>query len=491
MQSIKTSRSRRSVRAVTVLTGLLALGATSLGAAPAQAGTAPAQAAGGTTITVDPHRQYQVVDGFGFSEAFQRARQIQDLSPDTRQQVLDLLFSNDKGAGLTILRNGIGSSPTDEKDWMKSIEPESPGSPGATPHYVWDGDDNGQVWLTKQAQKYGVKNIYADAWSAPGYMKTNGDDRNGGELCGVRGTDCATGDWRAAYAKYLVQYLKFYAQEGIDVTHVGFTNEPDLTTEYASMRSDGYQAADFLKVFGPLLDKSDLKTKIAFGEATGWRDQEEMLQEMKSVPGADRYVDTVVGHGYQGEPSSPLSTDEPTWQSEWADLDGDWNNHWDAIGKAGEGLEWANKIQDSFTEGGVSAFLYWIGAENTGSNSALIQLKDGKADASARLWAMAQFSRFVKPGAHRIGTENPNSLLGVSAFRNADGSIAVQVINNGHEKASTTLALPGVNGVSVRRYLTNEENHLSTQAPVRGKGGHLTADVPARSMVSFVIPAQG
>ena len=484
MRRTQNSRTGRRGRTATALTGLLVLGATALGS-----GTA--QAADRTAITVNPHQRYQVVDGFGFSEAFQRARQIQDLPSESRQQVLDLLFSDDKGAGLTVLRNGIGSSPTDERDWMKSIAPESPGAPDATPHYVWDGDDNGQVWLTKQAQKYGVQNIYADAWSAPGYMKTNGEDSNGGELCGVRGTDCASGDWRTAYAKYLVQYLRFYQQEGIDVTHVGFTNEPDLTTEYASMRTDGYQAADFLKVFGPLLGKSDLDTKIAFGEATGWRDQEEMLQEMKSVPGAARYVDTVVGHGYQDAPSSPLSTDKPTWQTEWADLDGDWNNHWDAIGKAGEGLEWANKIQDSFTEGGVSAFLYWIGAENTDSNSALIQLKDGEADASARLWAMAQFSRFVKPGAHRVAAESPNSLLGVSAFENKDGSVAVQVINNGHQNTSTDLALPGVNGVSVKRYLTNEEHNLSALSPVRGARGHLTADVPARSMVSFVLPAKG
>lgn len=74
---------------------------------------------------------------------------------------------------------------------------------------------------------YGVKTIYADAWSAPGFMKTTGTDTNGGYLCGVTGEVC-TYDWRQAYADFLLQYVKFYAQTGIPVTHIGFLNEPEL-----------------------------------------------------------------------------------------------------------------------------------------------------------------------------------------------------------------------------------------------------------------------
>lgn len=44
--------------------------------------------------------------------------------------------------------------------------------------YQWDGADNDQVWLAQQAKARGLKYIYADAWSAPGFMKTNGKDSN-------------------------------------------------------------------------------------------------------------------------------------------------------------------------------------------------------------------------------------------------------------------------------------------------------------------------
>ena len=189
----------------------------------------PRQAGSGATFTVTLSKTYQTVDGFGISGAFQRANLIVNLTPEKQKTVLDLLFSNTTGAAFSIVRNGIGSSPDSSKDYMNTILPKNPGSPSAKPDYVWDGKDSGQLWLSQQAQKYGVNTFYANAWSAPGFMKTNGQDANGGTLCGVSGATCSSGDWRQAYADYLVQYVKFYQQEGINVTHLGFLNEPDMT----------------------------------------------------------------------------------------------------------------------------------------------------------------------------------------------------------------------------------------------------------------------
>ena len=59
-------------------------------------------------------------------------------------------------------------------------------------------------------------------------MKNNSNDSYGGALCGVSGIHCASGDWRQPYADYLVQYLKFYKEGGIDIDYLGFLNEPDL-----------------------------------------------------------------------------------------------------------------------------------------------------------------------------------------------------------------------------------------------------------------------
>jgi O-glycosyl hydrolase len=178
----------------------------------------------GTTVTVNVGTTYQTIDGFGAVEAFGHASNIQSLTGPAQKTCLDLLFSTTNGAVMTILRNRIGSGGAGD-----SILPNSPGSPTATPNYSWDGSDTGQVWLSQQALKYNVPIIYADAWSAPGFMKTNSNQNNGGYLCGVSGASCSSGDWKQAYANFLVQYVKYYQQAGVNITHLGFLNEPEYT----------------------------------------------------------------------------------------------------------------------------------------------------------------------------------------------------------------------------------------------------------------------
>lgn len=238
-----------------------------------------------STITVDLTKTYQTIDGFGVSETFQRANQMHALSASLQRYSLDLLFNRTSGAGFSILRNGIGSSPDSSSDHMVSIQPKNPGGPSATPKYAWDGNDNSQVWLSTEAVKtYGVRTVYANAWSAPGYMKTNNNDANGGSLCGVSGASCSSGDWKQAYANYLVQYLTYYKGIGVDITHLGFLNEPELTTTYASMRSTGQQAADFIRVLRPTLDKSNFTgVQITCCDAEGWNSQQSMLSGLNSV----------------------------------------------------------------------------------------------------------------------------------------------------------------------------------------------------------------
>lgn len=174
-----------------------------------------------TKITVDLSKKYQTMDGFGVSLAFQRANLIVNLPAAKQTAVMDLLFSNTTGAGFTILRNGLGSSPDSSSDHMNTIEPKNPGSATAKPTYVWDGKDSGQFWVSKQAASvYGVKQFYANAWSAPGFMKSNNDDANGGTLSST---------WFSAFAAYLIQYISYYLDAGVPITHLGFLNEPDFT----------------------------------------------------------------------------------------------------------------------------------------------------------------------------------------------------------------------------------------------------------------------
>jgi O-glycosyl hydrolase len=191
---------------------------------------APVGDASVTEITVRADHKHQKIEGFGFSGAFQRAQLLLNVTEEKQHELLELLYGRETGVGFSMLRNGIGSSNTSFNDWMNTILPESPGSPDGEFNYVWDEYDSGQFWLAQKAVEYGVDRIYANAWSAPGFMKTNRDDANGGLLCGVPGSEgqCEY-DWRQAYADYLVEYIEIYKSEGVKISEVAWLNEPDLT----------------------------------------------------------------------------------------------------------------------------------------------------------------------------------------------------------------------------------------------------------------------
>ncbi|KAH8907287.1 glycoside hydrolase [Coniochaeta sp. PMI_546] len=442
-----------------------------------------------STLTVNFAQKFQEIDGFGFSEAFQRAYNIYNLPEPKRSQLVDLLFNVTTGAGFTIVRNGIGSSQSSQSDWMNTFLPTSPGSPTADPKYVWDGKDSGQLWVSQQALKYGVKTFYGDAWSAPGFMKTNGKDTNGGQLCGVSGATCSSGDWKQAYANYLVRYIQFYQESGIDVTHIGFLNEPDLSTSYASMQSTGQQSADFIKVLYPTLQKAGLSNvSITCCEATGWQAQSTMTTALKNA-GVESMIGVITAHTYTSGISGTQPTSRKVWETECSDLSGGWSTAWYTSGAAGDGFTWANNIYTGLTTGNVSAYLWWVAtqdkATNNNNNEKLILVDNNNYTVSKRFWAFAQYSRTIRPKAIRVGISGGSNLKS-TAFLNADGSIAVNVINSG--TGAVTLSVAGTNATAAKGWKTDSSNDMTEISAAIGTDGTVSGvTVPGRGLTSVVI----
>jgi glucosylceramidase len=402
-------------------------------------------------ITVHERVRHQEIDGFGISTAFRRNELLRALSDEQQREILKLWFDPNAGAGLSILRLGIGSAPVGSPyDQMVSIQPEDPGGPDAPPKYVWDGDDNSQVWVAKAAQAYGLKRFYADAWSAPAYMKDNGDDKNGGTL---------KPEWQTAYARYLAQYTKFYAQEGIKITDLGFTNEPDWTATYASMRFTPEQAAQFVKVLGPIAKG----VKVACCDSFGWTEAKAYSAAIEADPEARRWVKTHTGHTYASPVDGPLPTTRKTWMSEWNPNGSTWNENWDD-GSGYDGFTIAQAVHDALTLGDASGYVYWLGASR-GATRALLQIDETAKTyhVSKRMWAMAAYSRFIRPGAVRIDATAADPALKVSAFRNSDGSQVIEVLNTG----TAPITWKGVHGRATA-YVTDNANNL-TPAAVAGQ----------------------
>jgi glucuronoarabinoxylan endo-1,4-beta-xylanase len=103
------------------------------------------------------------------------------------------------------------------------------------------------------------------------------------------------------------------------------------------------------------------------------------------------------------------------------------------------------------------------------------------------LWAFASYSRFIRPGAVRIGTTTSDARLDVTAFRNSDGSIAVIVLNTAPSRQVATFSLPGLSGAHVTPYLTDTSDGLSAQSPITVRNSAFTAALPPRSLVTYDI----
>lgn len=458
--------SRRALAAAAVTAAVALVPAAGAAAAPVPGpGTAGGATTSTTTITVRPGQHHQTVDGFGFTEAF-REPVITALPAAEQQRLGTLLFSPAAGAGMSIVRFGLGGA-TD------------PGDPISGP-----GDAAEQVWLGKLAEQHGVHQFYADAWSAPAGMKTNGSLDNGGSLCGSPGESCPAGDQRPAYAGYLAGQAAQFAQNGIPLRAVGFVNEPEIGPSYASMQMTPAQAADFVPYLGRALAAQHLRTRVACCDAEGWTGAAAYTQAVLGSPAAARYVSLITGHGYTAPPVSPLPAGgRPVWESEWANFD-PWDPAWDD-GTPGSGMTWAQNISAAFTQGDVNAFFWWWGASASTANSGLIQVLGPAINLSARYWASAAFGRYIRPGAVRVGAQATAPGVQVSAFADPDGRLVIEAINTA--AAMQQVRLQGAGGWRhAAAYLTDSGHDLIPVAPPAADG---TAQLPARSLTTWVLPA--
>ena len=457
------------------------------GGSPSVASTGSSSTA---TVTVNAEEQYQRIAGFGVSEGFGQARALMNMPASVQKQVLSLLYSPTTGAGLTILRNEISA------DKGFTIEPKAPSSPNAKPSYltlVEVDQDQGQLWFAEQIKADYGASVFADAWSAPGFMKTNGSAINGGTVCGVPGARCKSGDWRQAYADYLVQYAKDYAAAGVPLSYVGPLNEGDLSVPQDSMIMSPSQTANLMGILGATLARSGLSARGECCATSSWRS----AQQYAAAIAADKHANTATAlftsHGYFQAPDSPLrGWSKPVWQTEWAPFNrGPFDAAWDD-GSLLSGFTWAQNIDTGLTAANLGAFLYLWGANTstttiTGPNTGLVEVEGNTVAISGRLWAFASYSRFIRPGAVRIGTTTSRAGLEVSAFRNSDGSTAVIVLNSAHSREAASVSLRGLSGAHVTPYLTDTSHQLSPQAPITVRNSAFTATLPPRSLVSYDI----
>jgi O-glycosyl hydrolase len=92
----------------------------------------------------------------------------------------------------------------------------------------------------------------------------------------------------------------------------------------------------------------------------------------------------------------------------------------------------------------------------------LIQINKGAVMPAKRLYVLGQYSRFIRPGWVRVGTdEEPAKGLYVSAYRSGDKArFAVVMVNESEEGRAVTLAVEGSGASTYEVYRTSEAEDL-------------------------------
>ncbi|GAW22300.1 hypothetical protein ANO14919_118360 [Xylariales sp. No.14919] len=263
------------------------------------------------------------------------------------------------------------------------------------------------------------------------------------------------------------------------------------------MNSNGAQAADFINVLYATLQAANLSSQVGIGccESEGWGNQVNMVNAIKSA-GAESKLAMVTTHTYTGGSNSPMNTKVPVWLSEQCDLNGGWTTAWYSYGGAGEGYTWANNIYNAVTGTQVSGYLYWEGVQwpSPNTNEKMVKVDQQSPyniEVSKRLWAFANWSRFVRPGAVRVATSGGSGVKS-AAFKNVDGSIAIVVISTGGSASNVSVKVSGADTGTITQataWVTDASHDCAQTTVSLATDGTLSGSVAARSITTYHVPA--
>jgi len=420
------------------------------------------------TISVDPSRTYQRMDGFGASITDSSAAVLSTLDRGSRDRVMAALFSPRSGDGLSLLRQPMGASDFVSGDFY-TYDDLPPGQTDYPMARFSIAPDRAQILpLLRQALALNpALKVIATPWSPPAWMKTN-QSLIGGRLI----DDPAI---YAAYARYFVRFVQAYAAAGVPIYAVTPQNEPQNRNPsgYPGMDLPLAQEIKLIEALGPALRAARLPTRI-LGYDHNWSEhpndvastppgedpQTEYPTDLLRSPAA-RWVAGIAYHCYSGEPSrqTELHAKFPgtgIWFTECSGSHGPTDPPAQVFSDT---LKWhARNLVLGVTRNWGQTVVNWNlaldpagGPHNGGCGtcSGVVTVGPGQTvTANAEYYTLGHLSRFVRPGAVRIastsfGTTGWNGQIMDAAFRNPDGSTALVVHNENDDPRTFAVAVGG------------------------------------------------
>jgi glucosylceramidase len=399
--------------------------------APLAPATFGPQAALPIDIAVDAADVRQAIVGFGASITDASAWLIQQLPAERRQALLGELFGRqDGGIGLSFARLTIGASDFSRSHYSLDDTPGNAPDPQLA-HFSIAPNLADVVPVARAALAINPQlKVMASPWSAPAWMKSNRSL--------IQGTlDPHHYD---AFARYLLRYVEAYAEQGIPIWALTVQNEPDFEPPgYPGMRLNAPARARFIgQHLGPLLAARGAAAPLLFDWDHNWSKPHEPLAVLDD-PKANGYVNAVAWHCYEGAPDaqSPVHAAYPDKDVYLTECSG---GDWEPLTSGGLTLQARRLIIESVRHH-ARGVLFWNlaldqdGGPHTGGCDTCrgvvdIDTRSGAITRTDEYYALAHASRFVPPGAHRVGSTGEVDQVDNVAFVNPDGTRVLVVTNS-------------------------------------------------------------
>lgn len=387
---------------------------------------------GGSTIEVDDTKQYQTMDGFGYTLTGGSAALINQIEATKKTALITELFGN--GAtdiGISYIRLSMGASDLDAAVFSYNDLPAGETDISQSKFSI-AADKAHLIPVLKMALAINPNiKIIATPWSPPTWMKDN-NNSIGGSL---------KPEYYASYATYFVKYIQAMKAEGITIDAITPQNEPLHPGNNPSMYMTAEQQRDFIKNnLGPAFAAAGIQTKIILYDHN--LDKPEYPLTILNDAGARQYVDGTAFHFYAGEIAAMSQVynaypDKNVYFTEqWTDADGQfagdlkWHvknviiataRNWSKIA-----LEWNLANDPSMgphTPGGCTRCLGAL----TVNGSAVTK--------NVAYYNIAHASKFVPTGSKRIESSN-SALVSNVAFITPQGKKVMIVVNENNSAAA-------------------------------------------------------
>ena len=438
----------------------------------------------------------QTVRGWGMSLAWEanvvfgsplRPAQIPD--PAERSRYMDLLFgdpAHGTGLGLNVVRYNIGGGENPDRNHCvrspsEAMKPEArmegflTGPGGA---YDWSRDA-GQRRMLHEAQARGATVFEAFSNSAPWWMTVSGCVSGAAK----RGENNLRADAVPAFTAYLARVVEhFRSQEGIAFASVSPVNEPDGTWWVLGNRQEGsFADLPMQEAIVTALARKLAGTGVIVSgtEANNLDHMTSYLARMN--PAALAALGRVNVHQYNGHDPAALhhmaaALGKPLWASEVGCCFSS-----DKTKMAGA-LSMAAAIQSALNQLRAEVWCFWQ------TDWGVIDVDSGRPRPLKQFYAIAQYTRFIRPGFVVLSGGADNWVAAMSPDRRR---LVLVAINRDEAERATDFDLgaagrPGA-AVAVYRTTADASTNLAHETARIDAKGHLIDRQPPSSVTTYVI----